>query len=75
MVRALLVEASRQGRTVVLDTETPSNVAIYEHFGFHADDRIGDPQGDLSFTVLCWRPSTEPDSATPLVSCSVSFPG
>jgi len=40
---------------VVLNTETPGNVPIYEHFGFKVDERIEVFPETLEYKVMSWR--------------------
>jgi GNAT superfamily N-acetyltransferase len=56
MMRPLLEEARDHGRIVVLNTETPDNVPIYEHYGFTVDERIEVFPETLEYKVMSWRP-------------------
>lgn len=56
MMRPMLDDARNQGRIVVLNTETPENVPIYEHYGFTVDERIEVFPGTLEYKIMSWRP-------------------
>lgn len=56
MMRPLLEAARTQGRIVVLNTETPDNIPIYEHYGFTVDERIEVFPETLEYKVMSWRP-------------------
>jgi GNAT superfamily N-acetyltransferase len=56
MMRPVLEDAREHARIVVLNTETPDNVPIYEHYGFTVDERIEVFPDTLEYKVMSWRP-------------------
>ena len=56
LMRPVLDEACRRNRSVILNTETPGNLPIYEHYGFQTDESIEVFRDELVYRVMSWHP-------------------
>lgn len=53
-IRAGLARASAQGKAVLLETATPSNVALYQRLGFEVTHEWDAPKGGPHFWTMVW---------------------
>jgi len=55
LIKPILLKADQESRSVYLETLTPENVPIYQHFGFKTVERVEFPKENLTMWAL-YRP-------------------
>jgi len=59
LLRALIEDCEKSGKSIYLETETEVNVKIYEHFGFKTLKKTALVEIDSPIWEMVWEPNSE----------------